>query len=56
MEKSVHDERSIRQFLKGMYGARGPNGEVAFDPEKGVLVENLPVIGESKVLNGKVCW
>ena len=56
VEKSVYDERSIRQFLKGMYGARGPNGEVAFDPEKGVLVENLPVIGESKVLNGKVCW
>jgi soluble epoxide hydrolase/lipid-phosphate phosphatase len=54
VEKSVKDERSIRQFLKGMYGARGPKGELAFVPEKGVVVENLPVIGESKILNGKV--
>lgn len=37
-----------------MYGARGPNGELAFDPEKGVLAENLPKIGESRILNGKV--
>ncbi|RII24149.1 hypothetical protein CUC08_Gglean012982 [Alternaria sp. MG1] len=36
-----------------MYGAKGPKGEIAFDPEKGVLGENLPSIGESKVLNGK---
>ena len=54
VEKSVKDEQSIRQFLKGMYGARGPNGELAFDPEKGVLAENLPTIGESRILNGKV--
>lgn len=54
VEKSVKDEQSIRQFLKGMYGAKGPKGEIAFDPEKGVLGENLPSIGESKVLNGKV--
>jgi hypothetical protein len=61
VEKIVNDEQSIRQFLKGMYGARGPKGEIAFDPEKGVLSENLPSIGESKILNGKVrddfpCW
>jgi hypothetical protein len=54
VEKSVKDEHSIRQFLKGLYGARGPNGELAFDPEKGVLPENLPIIGESRILNGKV--
>ena len=54
MEKSVKDEQSIRQFLQGMYGAKGPNGELAFDPEKGVLAENLPKIGESRLLNGKV--
>lgn len=55
MEKHVHNEQSIRQFLKGMYGARGPNGELAFDPEKGVIAEHLPIIGESRLLNGKVC-
>jgi hypothetical protein len=54
VEKSVKDEQSIRQFLKGLYGARGSNGELAFDPEKGVLAENLPFIGESRILHGKV--
>ncbi|KAF1357310.1 alpha/beta-hydrolase [Lizonia empirigonia] len=54
VEKSVKDEQSIRQFLRGMYGARGPNGELAFDPEKGVVAENLPKVGESRVLNGEV--
>jgi soluble epoxide hydrolase/lipid-phosphate phosphatase len=54
VEKSVKDEQSIRQFLKGVYGGRGPNGELAFDPEKGVLVDNLPKIGESRLLNGEV--
>lgn len=56
VEKSVKDEQSIRQFLKGMYGGRGPNGEVPFDPHKGVIAENLPVIGESRLLSGKVCF
>jgi soluble epoxide hydrolase/lipid-phosphate phosphatase len=54
VEKYVNDERSIRQFLQGMYGGRGPNGELVFVPEKGVLAENLPVVGESKLLHGKV--
>lgn len=54
VEKSVKDEQSIRQFLRGLYGARGPNGELAFDPERGVLAENLPLIRESRILNGKV--
>jgi hypothetical protein len=54
VEKTVKDEQSIRQFLKALYGARGPNGEVGFDPIKGILVENLPLIGESRILNGKV--
>jgi hypothetical protein len=54
VEKSVNDEQSIRQFLKGMFGAKGPNGETSFDPNEGVLVDNLPKIGESRLLNGKV--
>jgi soluble epoxide hydrolase/lipid-phosphate phosphatase len=54
VEKSVKDEQSIRQFLRALYGARGPNGELGFDPEKGVLTENLPIVGESTILNGKV--
>ncbi|KAF2657222.1 alpha/beta-hydrolase [Lophiostoma macrostomum CBS 122681] len=54
VEKSVDNEDSIRQFLKGMYGARGPNGEVAFSPEKGLLVENLPSLGEGGLLRGEI--
>ncbi|KAF2125995.1 epoxide hydrolase-like protein [Dothidotthia symphoricarpi CBS 119687] len=54
VEKSVRDETSIRQFLKGMYGARGPGGEVVFDPAKGVVGENLPLVGESRLLGGEV--
>ena len=54
VEKSVNDAASIRQFLQGVYGARGPRGELVFDPEKGVLVENLGKVGESRILNGEV--
>jgi hypothetical protein len=54
VEKSVKDEESIRQFLKGMYGGKGPDGEVVFVPEKGVLPENLGKVGDSRLLNGEV--
>jgi len=54
VEKIVKDETAIRQFLRGMYGAKGPNREEAFDPIKGVVEENLPKIGESRILNGKI--
>lgn len=54
MEKSVKDDATIRQFLKGVYGARGPEGELVFVPEKGVVAENLGKVGESRVLNGEV--
>ena len=55
VEKSVKDEQSLRQFLKGVYGARGPNGELEFDPEKGLIIENLPKMVESRLIKGKVC-
>ncbi|KAH7117789.1 Alpha/Beta hydrolase protein [Dendryphion nanum] len=54
VEKSVNDEQSIRKFLQSLFGAHGPDGEVAFDPNKGILPENFPLIGESRLLNGKV--
>ena len=34
-----------------MYGARGPNGEIAFDATKGVFLENLPKLGMTKLLS-----
>jgi hypothetical protein len=54
VEKSVNDEKSIRQFLKGMYGGKGPDGEIVFEPEKGVLLENLEKVGDNRLLNGEV--
>ena len=54
VEKMVKDETTIRQFLQGMYGGKGPNDEQVFVPEKGVVAENLGLVGESRILNGKV--
>ncbi|KAF2001615.1 alpha/beta-hydrolase [Amniculicola lignicola CBS 123094] len=54
VEKSVNSEDSIRQFLRGVYGARTPEGETSFDPVEGVVLKNLPKIGESRLLNGKL--
>jgi pimeloyl-ACP methyl ester carboxylesterase len=53
VEKIVNSEETIRQFLKGIYGASGPNREAIFDPVKGVIAEHLPKLGESRILNGK---
>jgi hypothetical protein len=37
-----------------MYGAKGPDGEIVFEPEKGVLLENLEKVGDNRLLNGEV--
>ena len=34
-----------------MYGGRGPNGEVAFDANTGIFLENLPKLGMTKLLS-----
>ena len=54
VEKFINDEQSIRQFCKGMFGGRGPKGESLIIPEKGLIAENLPLCGESKLLSGEV--
>lgn len=54
VEAAVTSKESIKQFLNGLYGGKGTNGEVAFDPAKGILIENLPKIGKSKLFNDKV--
>ena len=55
VEKHINNEQAIRQFLKATYGGRTANGEGGFEPYKGLNFENLHSIGESKILNGKVC-
>ncbi|PVI06384.1 epoxide hydrolase-like protein [Periconia macrospinosa] len=54
VEKFINDEQSIRQFLKGVYGGKGPNGEMLFSPEEGVIAKNLALIGDSRLLDGKM--
>ncbi|MCJ1291739.1 hypothetical protein MMC34_003284 [Xylographa carneopallida] len=50
VEKVIVSREQIRQFLNGMYGGHGPNGEILFNPKKGVIPENLPNIGPSPLL------
>src|ERR1700753_498213 len=45
VEKRINSRDDIRQFIKGMFGGRGPNGEVIFSPTKAILFENLPKVG-----------
>jgi soluble epoxide hydrolase / lipid-phosphate phosphatase len=55
VEKRITSKQDIRQFLSGMYGGRGPNRELLFSPEKGILFENLAKIGPSPLITDKVC-
>ncbi|WYZ40707.1 hypothetical protein EsH8_IV_001048 [Colletotrichum jinshuiense] len=41
----------IGQFLQGIYGGRGPNGELVFNTENGVVWENIGKIGPSPLLS-----
>jgi len=54
VEKVVNSEATIRQFLKGIFGAKTPEKGELLHPVKGIIVENLPKVGESRLLNGKV--
>ena len=54
VEAALQSEEQIKQFLNGMYGGKGPNGELAFDPVKGILVENLPKLGKGRLFSDKV--
>ena len=54
VEAALQSEEQIRQFLNGMYGGKGPNGELAFDSVKGVLIENLPKLGKGRLFSDKV--
>ncbi|KAK3953583.1 Alpha/Beta hydrolase protein [Pseudoneurospora amorphoporcata] len=54
VEEKVAGEEKIRQWLSGVYGEKGPDGEVIFTTEKGVLFENLPKMsGKSPLLDEK---
>lgn len=51
VEARIRSKDEIRRFLNGMYGARGPNRESLFSPEKGLLFENLEKVGKTRLLS-----
>jgi soluble epoxide hydrolase/lipid-phosphate phosphatase len=51
VEGTIVGEEKIRQMLNGLYGGRGPKGEVAFDVSSGVFFDNLPKLGPSPLLS-----
>ncbi|KAK3391947.1 Alpha/Beta hydrolase protein [Sordaria brevicollis] len=53
VEAKVKGEEKIRQFLSGVYEAKGPNGERVFTTEKGCLFENLPKMGKSPLVDDR---
>jgi soluble epoxide hydrolase/lipid-phosphate phosphatase len=56
VEPKISSPEQIRQFLNGMYGARGPSGETTFSPEKGIIFENLPKVGKTKLMSDKASF
>lgn len=54
IEPRISDEKNIRQFLNGMYGGRGPNGEVMFSPRTGILFDNLSKVGKTPLMSDRV--
>ncbi len=54
IEKAISTREQIKQFLNGLYGGKGPNGEVGFIPEQGVLLENLPKLRPTRIVSEKV--
>jgi pimeloyl-ACP methyl ester carboxylesterase len=51
VEERVQGKEKIKEFLNAMYGGRGPNGEVGFVSEQGVLFENLPKLSKTRLLD-----
>ncbi|KAK3176905.1 hypothetical protein OEA41_008231 [Lepraria neglecta] len=51
VEEHIKTKAQIKQFLNGLYGGKGPNGEVGFDVRKGVLFENLPILRKTPLLD-----
>ena len=54
VEKAIISREQIRQLLNGLYGGRGPNGEVGFTTQQGLLVQNMPKLGPSPLVSERV--
>ena len=54
VEKRLQSKHELRMFLNGMYGGKGPNGELGFDPKTGIIFENLPKLKPTPLLSSEV--
>ena len=54
VEKEINSEEKMRQFINGAYGGSGPDGQVAFTAQTGVLFDNLAVLGPSPLMTKRV--
>lgn len=54
IEKVITSRDQLRQLLNALYGGKGPNGELGFTARDGLLVENLPKLGASRIISEKV--
>ncbi|KAI9713633.1 MAG: hypothetical protein M1812_006605 [Candelaria pacifica] len=53
VEDRLKTREDLKQFLNGVYGGQGPKGEVGFNTESGVLLDNLPKLGLTKLLSDR---
>lgn len=51
VEARIQGAEKVRQFLNGMYGGFGPNGEVGFTATEGVQFDNLPKLNRTRLLS-----
>ncbi|KAK3375242.1 Alpha/Beta hydrolase protein [Podospora didyma] len=51
VEAQIVGREKIKQFLRAMYGGRGPNKEVGFTTAQGPVYENLSLLGPSPLLS-----
>ena len=54
VEEKIQSKQEIKHLLNGMYGGKGPNGEVGFEVETGILFDNLPKLQQSRLMSEEV--
>lgn len=54
LENAVKSEEEIKQFLSAMYGGKTKDRKHGFDASHGILLENMPHLGPSRLLDEKV--
>ena len=54
LERKIESKHDVSKLLNGVYGGRGPNGEIALDPAKGIIFENLEKLRPTKLLKEEV--